>query len=281
MRPLKIQSLRITRPLNCFMAATAVLIGGLVAGDLTQPTYQLNVSLAALAAFMITGAGNTINDVYDIEIDRVNAPNRPLPSGQISLYQAKTLSITLFAAGVLLSITINIICFLIALINSIVLFYYAKDLKRIPFAGNAAVGVLVGSTFLFGGAAVEGLTIASILFVLAGTATLGREVAKDIEDIEGDKGVARTIATELGVKKASTAAVIPTIIAVLMSPFPFTLGIFGVEYLLLVMAANIVFLAGGLELYLNQSVEAATRFQRKSKLAMFLALASFIVGSLM
>ncbi|UOY10172.1 UbiA family prenyltransferase [Methanonatronarchaeum sp. AMET6-2] len=252
-----------------------------MAGDLTQPTYQLNVSLAALAAFMITGAGNTINDVYDIEIDRVNAPNRPLPSGQISLYQAKTLSITLFAAGVLLSITINIICFLIALINSIVLFYYAKDLKRIPFAGNAAVGVLVGSTFLFGGAAVEGLTIASILFVLAGTATLGREVAKDIEDIEGDKGVARTIATELGVKKASTAAVIPTIIAVLMSPFPFTLGIFGVEYLLLVMAANIVFLAGGLELYLNQSVEAATRFQRKSKLAMFLALASFIVGSLM
>ncbi|WGI17815.1 UbiA family prenyltransferase [Methanonatronarchaeum sp. AMET-Sl] len=262
------------------MAVIAVLIGGAVAGDLTQLVNQFNIALAMVAAFLITGAGNTINDYYDLEIDMVNAPERPIPSGEIGQSTAKTLSIFLFILGITLSIFINVICFFIAIINSLLLFFYARNLKRTPLIGNLAVGVLVGSTFLFGGAAVEGLAIAIILFILAATATVGREVGKDIEDIKGDLGVAETVATKYGIEHSSYIAVASTVVAVSMSPLPYTLNIFGVEYLISVTIANLVFIYGAIQLYRKKTIESASMFQKNSKTAMILALISFIIGSI-
>ncbi|MCK4496623.1 MAG: UbiA family prenyltransferase, partial [Candidatus Aenigmarchaeota archaeon] len=143
------------RPVNAFMSVIAVLIGGLlVAGN--NPTLFSNLyplGFALLAVFLITGAGNAINDYIDVESDKLNKPKRPIPSGRISRRKALAFSVVLFAIGILFTLFINWACILIAVINSILLVVYSYSLQDKILLGNIVIGYLVGSTFLFGGAA--------------------------------------------------------------------------------------------------------------------------------
>jgi len=67
--------IRITRPHNAIVAGLTALLGYLIAtGTLTSPSLVL-----AVIVVLITAAGNVINDVYDLEIDRINRPDRPSP----------------------------------------------------------------------------------------------------------------------------------------------------------------------------------------------------------
>ena len=96
--------------------------------------------------------GNVINDYYDRQIDAVNRPDRPIPSKRIQPRTAFYYSIILFAAGCLLAGLAGLMCLVIAVFNSILLFFYARNLKATPLLGNLSVSYLTGSTFLFGGA---------------------------------------------------------------------------------------------------------------------------------
>ena len=139
----------ILRPFNCMMAAAAAIIGLAIAGGLEPGA----TALIFLTVFLITGAGNAINDYYDREIDAINRPKRPIPSGRISARAAFNYSLALFAAGCLFAGLVNQICLTVAAFNSALLFLYARNLKATPLAGNICVAFLTGSTFLFGGAA--------------------------------------------------------------------------------------------------------------------------------
>ncbi|NPE31768.1 UbiA family prenyltransferase, partial [Methanococcoides sp. SA1] len=143
---------------NCAMAAFAGLIGVLIAYNIlssASPYVSLSLfdtSLVFAIVFLVTGAGNGLNDYFDIDIDKVNKPSRPIPSGKISLKSALYFSLLLFITGIALSFLVNTLCGIIALFNSIVLILYAQSLKRTPFFCNASVGYPTGSTFLFVGA---------------------------------------------------------------------------------------------------------------------------------
>ncbi|UCD07637.1 MAG: UbiA family prenyltransferase [Candidatus Aenigmatarchaeota archaeon] len=177
------------RPVNAFMSVVAVLIGGLlVAGKnpaLLSNPYPL--TLVLIAVFLITGAGNAINDYIDVESDKVNKPKRPIPSGRVSRRSALAFSIVLFAVGIILTLFVNWACILIAVINSILLVIYSYSLQDRILLGNIVIGYLVGSTFLFGGAALGNLLLPGLLMLLAGLSTISREIVKDLEDIEGDR----------------------------------------------------------------------------------------------
>jgi geranylgeranylglycerol-phosphate geranylgeranyltransferase len=176
--------LEILRPFNCLMAGAAAIIGLLIAGGFDAEAFVL----IFLAVFLITGAGHAVNDYYDREIDAVNRPTRPLPSGRISPRSALTYSLLLFVTGCIMAGTLNQICLAVAALNSTLLFFYARNLKATPLAGNLCVAYLTGSTFIFGGAA-HGLLGMEANLVPAGLsflATMSREIAKDIEDAEGD-----------------------------------------------------------------------------------------------
>ena len=131
------------------MAAAAAIVGLAIAGGL-EP---LAAALIFLTVFLITGAGNAINDYYDREIDAINRPKRPIPSGRISARAAFYYSLVLFAVGCLCAGLVNQICLEVAAFNSVLLFLYARNLKATPLAGNICVAFLTGSAFLFGGAA--------------------------------------------------------------------------------------------------------------------------------
>ena len=87
--------IEILRPGNAIMAVIAILLMAIISGKFT-----LEVAMASVVVFIVTGAGNSINDYFDHKIDAVNKPERPIPSGRITLKKALIYSITLSTVGI-------------------------------------------------------------------------------------------------------------------------------------------------------------------------------------
>lgn len=260
----------ILRPLNSIMSAIAVWIGSLMAGGPLQP--EIPIIFGMLATFLVSGGGMVINDYFDRDIDRINKPKRPIPSGRISSKAAGVYAIILFVAGLFVAINISPIAFSIAAIATALLAVYAARLKGVMFAGNAAISFLVALSFLYGGFIIGDVTLIIPLAVLAFLSNMGREIFKTIDDIMGDKSKGlKTVATRLGVIKAKRLASAFIILAVIYSFFPYVQGMFNEIYLFLVIPADIIFLLA--------AVVNVKRSSKLTKLAMLVALIAFISGA--
>jgi geranylgeranylglycerol-phosphate geranylgeranyltransferase len=263
--------LEILRPMNCLMAGTAAIIGLLISGGWSIET----AAQIFLTVFLITGAGNTVNDYFDRRIDMINRPMRPIPSGRIGSKAALRWSVALFVGGCALSGLVGQLCLTVAVINSALLFFYARNLKAMPLAGNLCVAYLTGSAFIFGGSALglKGLDANLIPFILSFLATMSREIAKAIEDIEGDrKGGARTLPIIAGENAAGVLAAIFALVAIVLS----YLAPFGQPYLLIVSIADIFFLASIIKLLKGDAPGA----ERTLKLGMAVALVAFFAAAI-
>ncbi|WP_435552858.1 geranylgeranylglycerol-phosphate geranylgeranyltransferase [Natrinema sp. CGMCC1.2065] len=264
--------LELTRPVNVIAASALTFIGAFVAGGVAGE--PLAVAAAVAATGLAVGAGNAINDYFDREIDRINQPGRAIPRGAVSPRGALAFSVLLFAGAVALAVTLPATAIAIAGVNLLALVAYTEFFKGLPGLGNALVAYLVGSTFLFGAAAVGEIAPAVVLFVLAAIATLTREIIKDVEDIEGDREEGlNTLPIAIGERKALVVAAVLLVVAVVASPIPFLRGYFGVAYLLVVAPADAVMLLAAYESFANP-----TTGQSRLKYGMFLAALAFIVG---
>jgi geranylgeranylglycerol-phosphate geranylgeranyltransferase len=269
--------LELMRYKNCVMAGLAGVIGATIACS-AVPGDILWLPFVFIAVFLITGAGNAINDYFDAGIDAVNRPDRPIPSGRLRKGYAYKFSIFLFACGIFTAYLIGTAPFLIALINSLLLYFYAFSFKRKVFVGNLIVSYLTGSTFLFGGAAygLKGIIATSVLFFLSMLATLAREIVKAIEDMKGDMlDGAVTLPIRIGERPSAYIASGVGMFAVLLSPVPFITGLLNTSYLIVVSIADIIFLYAVL-LILKKNPSASSKY---FKVAMFFALVAFIAGS--
>jgi geranylgeranylglycerol-phosphate geranylgeranyltransferase len=164
------------------------------------------IFFAGLAAFLVTGAGNVLNDYYDAELDKKAHPERPIPSGQVLPKSAWNFAMALFAGGLVLAVLVNWICVIIAVVNTGLLFAYERSLKAKGLSGNKTISYLTASVFLFGGAAVVSFLFVPILFLLAYLANVSREITKDIEDMEADATYRRTLPMILGRSSAAKVA---------------------------------------------------------------------------
>ncbi len=263
--------LEILRPFNCVMAGLAAIIGLLLAGESDFEA----ASLIFLAVFLVTGAGNAVNDYYDRKIDAINRPERPIPSKRISATAAFNYSLALFAAGCLLAGLVSQLCLALAALNSVLLFIYARSLKATPLVGNICVAFLTGSAFLFGGAAsgLAGLQANLIPFFLSFLATMSREIMKDVEDMEGDRfGSARTLPILVGEKPSAALAATFALAAVVQSCF----APFGTAYLVIVALADLFFLFSLIKIAKGDAAGS----QRALKIGMATALAAFLAAGL-
>lgn len=238
--------LALLRPMNCIMVAVAVFIGALVAsGPLGIQVHLTDVIMASLVAFLFTGAGNALNDYYDRDIDRVNHPKRPIPAGELSADSALLSSFVLFLVSLVIATFINLLVTFIFITNLIVMVSYEVLSKARGLSGNMTIAWLTGTTFLFGGAAVGAVEDTIVLAALAFLATLGREIAKDIEDIEGDVG-RDTVPKLAGVGNAQIMAATAIFASILLSPLPQLLGIFLgsglIFYVISIGAADAIFI---------------------------------------
>jgi geranylgeranylglycerol-phosphate geranylgeranyltransferase len=263
--------LEILRPFNCLMAGAAAIIGLLIAGGFDA----MASVLIFLSVFLITGAGNAVNDYYDRDIDAVNRPDRPIPSKRIGPAAALNYSLLLFAAGCILAGLVNQICLAVAALNSVLLFFYARNFKATPLVGNLCVAYLTGSTFLFGGAAqgISGMEANLVPAGLSFLATMSREIAKDIEDMEGDrKGGAKTLPILAGEKISAALAAAFALAGMVLSYLP----PFGTAYLLIVTAADLFLLSSVWKIIKGD----ASGSQKALKMGMAVALLAFLAAAL-
>ncbi len=230
---------RIMRPVNSIVAGLAAALAYLLATGTLIP----GVILPVIIVILITGAGNTINDYFDLSIDRVNRPGRPLPAGLISARQALWFAVLLFIAGIVISLFTTPICIFFAIVNSVLLFTYAARLKTTPFIGNIAIAYLSGSIFLFGGgfAGLPGLINNSVIALMTFLAMVAREIMKDAEDVPGDriKG-AKTLPIVYGTRKATLVAVAFSLGAVGVSFYPYFR--FGIWYIAGIIPVDLIIL---------------------------------------
>ena len=209
----------ITRPANAAVSGVTAIIAYLIATGTVIPSTILLLVIVT----QITAAGNVINDYYDANIDRINRPERPIPSGSVTPAAARYFAATLFLAGILAAVFASPLCLLIVVINSLVLVLYAAKLKSIPVVGNTAVAYLAASVFLFGGAfagwdfLVLMIPLAAITFL----ATMVREILKDAEDVEGDAaGGADTLPIRIGIHRTTRIALVFALLAAIASIVP-------------------------------------------------------------
>jgi geranylgeranylglycerol-phosphate geranylgeranyltransferase len=211
--------LAITRPVNSVVAGLAAIVAYLIATGTVVPAVFLLFAIVAL----ITAAGNVINDYFDVAIDAINRPERPIPSDLVSRAGARAYATTLFFAGILISLFTPPLCIAIAVVNSLLLVAYAARLKSLPFVGNAAVSYLTASIFLFGGALAGRDGLFHMLPVAATTflAILARELLKDAEDVKGDRaGDADTLPIRIGIRPTAGLACASALLAAAASIVP-------------------------------------------------------------
>jgi geranylgeranylglycerol-phosphate geranylgeranyltransferase len=266
--------LELTRPVNAVAAGALTAIGAFVAG---AELADVDPAVAAVATVLAVGAGNAINDYFDRDIDRINAPGRPIPRGAVGQRTALAFSGGLFAVAVVLALTLPPVAVAIAAANLLALLAYTELFKGRSGIGNAVVAYLGGSTFLFGAAAVGRLGPApATLFALAALSTFAREVIKDVEDIEGDREEGlRTLPIAVGPGPALWLAAAVLGVAVAASPVPWVLDTFGPAYLAVVLPADLVMVTAA-----RRSFADPASGQRLLKYGMFLAAAAFVVGRL-
>jgi geranylgeranylglycerol-phosphate geranylgeranyltransferase len=262
----------LTRPVNAIAAGGLTFVGAYVAGGAFAASATTGAAIGA--TILATAGGNTINDYFDREIDRINAPDRPIPRGAVTARTALGLSLLLFTIAVGLALTLPLLAIVIAAINLVLLVSYTTFFKGLPGAGNAVVAYLGGSTFLFGGAAVGNLWTPAVLFVLAALATFTREIVKDVEDMTGDEAEGlRTLPIAIGRRRAVGLGLALLFVAVAASPLPYVNGTFGLPYLLILVPADLLMLYAAYTGFAD-----ASRGQTLLKYGMFLAAAAFVVG---
>jgi geranylgeranylglycerol-phosphate geranylgeranyltransferase len=257
------------------MSAAGVGLGAWAAAGRGAPPASLKLTCAMACGALITAGGNTINDCFDVEIDRVNHPQRPIPSGRVNKSAAWVLAVVELAAGIVLGGMVNTACGVMALVAvALLAAYEAAGLKNAGLPGNVIISLLTGLLFITGGAAAGDPYRPASLALLAFLASMGREIVKDIEDIAGD-APRRTWPMRVGITRARRGAAAFFVAAVLLSPLPWWLGTLSVTYLSVMALADLMFVRAIFVLF-----EQARGAARAAKQAMFAVLAAFLVGVL-
>ena len=227
-----------------FAAAICVIAGEILALS-GVPT--LREALAGFSCgFFISASALVLNDYFDLESDRINAPNRPLPSGIISKPEIIYLTVFTTIIGLYSALLLGIYVLIIGILFWFIGVLYNWKLKRTGLLGNIMVASSVAITFIIGGIAVENpwnVTVWSF-GLMAFLVDLGEEISADAMDLEGDKlQNSKSIAIVWGRKTALKVSSILFGLVILVSFFPLLFGNLGRIYLLTmaIIDGNIIY----------------------------------------
>ena len=275
--------LRLMRPVNCLMMGFAVIVGAVLANPNFQDVGWLNLVYGFVTGFMLTAASMAINDYYDREIDAINEPARPIPSGLIKPKQALTYALILTVIGFIAAFLTNLLCLVIALIAWIVFVTYTTVGKRSGLPGNFLVSTCVAIPLIYGSATIINtislnvIPFASIAFL----SNTGREITKGIADVQGDKTKnIKTLAVRYGEKTAAVVATLFYLSAVLLSLVPWLLNLVTIWFIPLVAITDAGLIASSAMLLKNYSRENAKKIKKLVLLWLLIALLAFIIGAI-
>jgi geranylgeranylglycerol-phosphate geranylgeranyltransferase len=269
---------RLIRPVN-----VAIVFGTIVAaGILAKPEGwdALWVFVAGISGALIAAGGNAINDYFDVTVDRINRPDRPLPSGTATLEEARTIWMYTSGAGLALSALLGVWNLLIAAAWVGGLYVYSHRLKGTVLFGNLTVAFMTGLAFPFGAvvAGRPGLGLYPGLFAFL--ANLAREILKDVEDVDGDATAnIETLAVKHGVGASHMATTIVLGVLILLTILPVIVGVYNFTYLLFIFIVDLGLAFVGMSIWYDSTISNLRRLSLILKACMVGGLFAIFVGS--
>ena len=281
---------------NSITGLVGVGVGALVVNGMDISLNQgVTVTSYGLSVMCFMFGWNAYNDITDIETDRSNRPERPLPSGRLNLDEAtNAMRASLFLSVLFLVIgAVNlsdstmdeeaIVSIGIWLVAIILLISYegvrgGNGLKHRGLTGNAAIAAAIGMDVLFGSSAVSGTTDPKVisLAIMAFFYSLARELIKDIEDMEGDID-RNTVPRSIGVDNARSIAWIFTMAAFISLFLPFILEVFPTEHAILVSPGGLLLMLVKSKLFIGEDRAAQRLIKRSLQISMIGVIASAII----
>jgi len=226
-----------------FTAGVCVVLGELLA--LGKFPTAAQVASGFLSVFFISATSLILNDYFDIESDKINAPERPLPAGLVTKRDVVLLSIVVTMLGFITSSLISLEALAVIILAWVVGFFYNWRFKKAGIIGNLMVSFSVGMTFIFGGIVIgkpfEKLVWSFAIMVLL--INLGEEIAADAIDVEGDRQAgSRSLAVMFGSENALKISGAVFLLVIIISALPFLLGWLDWIYLFPILLMDAVIL---------------------------------------
>jgi geranylgeranylglycerol-phosphate geranylgeranyltransferase len=267
----------IIRPINVVISMISILMAVVICNSQTSGWVMV---LATLVGGFMAGGANAINDYFDLEIDRINRPERPLPGGLLSRQNARTISFCFSCFALVGAALINWYALAITVFSAVLLYFYSAHLKRTAVWGNLAVSVSTGLAFIFGGVVAGNLRNAIIPAIFSFFVNWAREIIKDIEDIPGDQKLnARTLPILYGIKTAKKLTTLILGILLLVTIFAYVKHIYGIYYFMAVMSlVNSLILYVLVCLWQDPDQAGLRRMSTLLKTAMFTGLVAILLG---
>lgn len=269
----------ITRPVNVILTFVVYLVSVAIC----SPQFYLTsiVFFAGITASLVAAAGNIINDYFDIEIDRINRPNRPIPSGRINKNESLFLFCLLNSLALLIAFYISYIISVFIAATIIILFVYSAFLKKIPLIGNLVVAFCTALVFIYGGVVAGNIHEAIIPAIFAFLINLIREILKDIEDIEGDRKLKlSTLPIKYGIEISKVIILIISLTLIAATIIPFLTYYYKIEYLIIVLfSVDLLLIYFLRELFSKQFLFILSKLSLMLKVIMIFGLISIYLGT--
>ncbi len=269
-------------------------------------SFEINTNLSALQFFIlwfsiicITASGYILNDILDVEVDKINKPKSVIISNTISIEKAKKYFLYINTLGIILGVIFsfyikNPSVALIFIFTSLLLNWYSKYLKSKPFIGNFLISFLVAFSFILLAILDINYSIKSVnqyfviliiygLGIFAFFINLIREIVKDIEDVKGDYNLnMRTLPIIIGIERTRKITVIICVIPILF--LLFTISTFDKQYIwlnvYLILTAILPLLYISLKLWKIKSYKKMHKISILLKIVMFLGVNTILIITL-
>jgi 4-hydroxybenzoate polyprenyltransferase len=145
--------LRMMRPANVVTSVADVLAGAAIAGVFSAEIFKDHLQAIIMLCFStacLYGGGIVFNDVFDADLDKIERPERAIPSGRVSLQQASVFGSILLLAGVISAALVSTVSASLAVGISLFALLYNKISKHHPFWGPLNMGLCRGLNLLLG-----------------------------------------------------------------------------------------------------------------------------------
>ncbi len=276
-----VEFVKMMRPLNSVMAGAAVLITVLVINGHAIKSAS-SALIGFLTGFLVSSASMLINDVVDLDVDRINKPWKPLPRGLFNPRSVKYFSIASLILGVLLNTLSNPQALLTAATYSII--SYAYNFLRNKWFSHFLVSIATTGPFIYGYSLSMSGGERFVFIVLFSTVVFlintSREFVKSIADEIGDRAKGyQTITTafgrELAAKLSLALAISGTLLAVAIG----LAGYAGLLYTVILGLSGAAFSSAAIEVLRRPVSEVAQKAKKTMMYSMLFALTGFLFSN--
>ncbi|NTV64166.1 MAG: UbiA family prenyltransferase [Oscillochloris sp.] len=272
--------LQIFRPELPTAAGVCVLLGEVLAIGTVPPLPALGLGFAC--GFLLSSSALITNDYFDLEVDRINAPQRPLPAGILTPNEVLVLGVLTTFLGMAAASAFGPLALVLSQIIWVLGFLYNWRLKAAGLWGNLLVAVSVGITFILGGIAVgqPWNPIVWIFALMTLLFDLAEEIAGDAMDAEGDRQRgSHSLALVYGRQTALRISASLFGLVVILTLLPW--GMLGLAYHIPILLTDVLISFFVIELLRSQTPAEGRRAMRGLYLSGSLGLLAFLIGTLM